>query len=87
LLLALALAGVGGGGCGADTASACEEWVDAYNTAHAECDLDARLVLEEECPESLNQGPDCVEYYRALAASTRCDNGEARWDADGECRG
>jgi len=73
-------------GCGRDNESACHDYVDAANRAHAECGDDARLDHDETCPEGLNGSRDCTEYYDRLAASYACErDGSVTFDATGEC--
>lgn len=81
----LGVVGVGAG-CGADNVAACKEYVQARNDAYEACEMRDRMInADETCPDTLNDGIDCTDYYTRLADSFECTAGEVTWDASGSC--
>ncbi len=85
----LCVLGIGWGllatGCGPDNVAPCRAYVDAYNEAYEDCGLPNSLDEQETCPETLNDGRDCVDYYQTLADSYACDDGSVVHDPAPSC--
>ena len=55
-----------------DNVSACADYVDKANAALVACGSQAIYSVEETCPESIEVGPDCAEYYNCLGEGYVC---------------
>lgn len=58
--------------CGPDNVAACKAYVEHFNGL--ECLADGTDLDEATtCPESLNSGANCTEYYNCLTEAAQCD--------------
>lgn len=70
-------------GCIGDNVVPCRDFVVAHNEAYEDCGLLNELDEQELCPESLNDGRDCADYYEILADSYACENEQVIYSNEG----
>ena len=70
-----------------DNQAACQDYVEAHNQAYRDCGRpDQQRDPDLTCPQTLNDGIDCTQYFETLRDSIRCEDGQVTWDASGSCR-
>jgi hypothetical protein len=72
-------------GCAPDNVGACrDDFVAKVNDIYAQCGQEARFDADEICPDRLNDGEDCTEYFKCLGDAYACDeaSGIVTWETD-----